>query len=1035
MSGGRSLSTDHGAAGCSASARSAPLSPVDWASVRTLRSPFAGSRQEYETAADDPAFDFLELDRTVATHSSQDPFVDLDPARPVELLCPSDDGVSRSTPSGFEPTARRFADYELLSEIARGGMGVIHKARQISLNRLVALKMIATAQLASDSDIARFHVEAEAAAGLDHPNIVPIYEVGVHDGQHYFSMKLVESGSLAKQVPRMLEDPRAAARIMLSVARAVHAAHQHGVLHRDLKPSNILVDSHGEPLVSDFGLAKRAECDSQLTQSGVAIGTPSYMAPEQASGIHPVTTAVDVYGLGAVLYELLTGRPPFKAASAVATMRELAEKEPQRPRTINRQVNRDLETIALKALEKSPAKRFGSAEAFGDDLSRWLAGEPIEARRVTMPERALKWARRRPTIAALCGLIVLVASLGFAGVLWQWQNALINAALANAKELEANGARQDAERQRDKIRTTNEQLGDALERLRRTAYVANVNWAHRELEDANVGRALALLDAEQPSSPDSTDLRGFEWYYLRRLCRGDHRVLAGHAEALTSLSYNRAGSRLVAGSRDGTVSVWDPSTGKLLHMLTGHTDQVLGVALSQDGTRIASASRDRTVKVWDARTGNEALTFRGHTESVRCVAFTPVGHDVASGGFDKVIKIWDADTGLEREELLGHKNVILGLAFSPDGSQLASASLDETARLWDLASGGCRELRGHKISVEGVAFNPNGSRLATASRDGTVKVWNVHSGLEALALHGHKSYVHAVAFSHDGRTLASAGFDRIIRTWDSNTGQELVSLRGHLDAICALQFSPNDLQIASASNDHTVCIWDATHRQGALVLKGHTGPVWGLAFSPDGSRLASASVDRTLRIWDPIAGKEEQTLRGHTFVVKAVAYSGDGSRMVSAGLEKTVRLWNPVTGENVVSFVGHANELMSAAINSDGTRVASVGRDKTARIWDSTTGASLTVFRGHTESLDSVAFRPRSVQVASGDAGGVVKIWDSVSGAELRSFRAHTNSVLDLTYSHDGKILATAGRDGHSRLWDAEGGANSLTSQVIPASC
>jgi serine/threonine-protein kinase len=343
-----------------------------------------------------------------------------------------------------EAAGQWFGDYELLEEIGRGGMGVVYRARQKRPDRMVALKVVRTGPDSTAEAMRRFRNEADIAGQLDHPNIVPVHEVGEHEGRVFFSMKLIAGGNLAGQLDRFRDNPRSVAALMATVARAVHHAHQRGVLHRDLKPSNILLDTSGHPYVTDFGLARRLEVDSSLTQSGALVGTPSYMAPEQASGHKPVlTTATDVYGLGAVLYALLTGRPPFQAETVLDTMLLVREREPEPPSRLNRAVDPDLETICLKCLRKDPEGRYRSAEAVAEDLDCWLRGEPITARPLTRTVRAWRWCRRNPVVAGLTGTAIVLGIALIVGL------AVSNWLLARKQaETDEQWRRAEAERQR-----------------------------------------------------------------------------------------------------------------------------------------------------------------------------------------------------------------------------------------------------------------------------------------------------------------------------------------------------------------------------------------------------------------------------------------------------------------------------------------------------------------------------------------------------------------------------------------------------------
>jgi tRNA A-37 threonylcarbamoyl transferase component Bud32/sugar lactone lactonase YvrE len=607
------------------------------------------------------------------------------PSRP-ETLAQSPDETSVGEVGDMVPD---FGDYVILEKIAAGGMGVVYKARQVSADRIVALKMILAGRLASESEVRRFHTEAEAAANLDHPHLVPIYDVGKHNGQHYFSMKFVAGGSLSAKIDELKSDPKSAVRLLATAAKAVHYAHQRGILHRDLKPANILVDAQGQPHVTDFGLAKKVGGDSGMTQTGAIVGTPSYMAPEQAAASKDLTVAVDVYSLGAILYELLTGQPPFRGETPMDTFSQVMEKEPRAPRSINPRVPRDPETICLKCLAKKPGRRYGSAEALAVDLERWLRHEPIEARRVGQLERGWMWVRRNP---ALAGMLTLL---------------LVTLAATTTLAVQARLAEQRAD---EETQTTKALL-----------YASQLQLVKAAWNENDAGLSLQLLKSTQP------DYRSWEYWYLNTLLTTlNQRTFIAPAGQVTSVAIGPDSKRLVVGSSPheegaGDLTMWDVRKGQELLTLHGHMSSVNSVAFSLDGKRFVTGGTDNMVKVWDTENGRELFTLKGHAARVGSVAFSPDGKRVVSGSMDNTLKVWDAEKGQEIRTLDGPTGGSLGLAFSSDGKVIVVGSSDGAIKVW--AAENYQEILSHNVPVRSIhclAFSPDGKRVAFA--ESTIRV-------------------------------------------------------------------------------------------------------------------------------------------------------------------------------------------------------------------------------------------------------------------------------------------------------------------------
>ena len=754
---------------------------------------------------------------------------------PAELGNPS---------SNVQPGLTRFGDYELLEEIARGGMGVVYKARQISLDRLVAVKMILFGPLATADQVRRFRTEASAAGCLQHPNIAAVHEVGLHGNQHYLVMDYVDGPNLGHLVADRPLPARDAARYVKIIAEAVHYAHERGILHRDLKPSNVLIDSEDRPRVVDFGLAKRFTEDSSLTLSSNVLGSPSYMPPEQAgAGRLKVGRYSDVYSLGAVLYYLLTLRPPFQAETVAQTLAMVINSEPVPPRLLNPDVPRDLETIGLKCLEKEPSKRYPTAQALADELDRFIRQEPIQARPVSGPERVWRWCRRKPALALLLALVNVVSALGVAGIVWQWRRAEHNAASEAVHRREAQQKQAEAEVQRERAQAeqkrADEQARKASEseqRARRLLYVSDMNLAQQALRLNNLGKARRLLDRHRPQ-PGEQDLRGWEWRYLWQLTRSSALLtLTNQPSPGFSLSFSPDGKRLAMGWFNGRIDLWDIPARRLVRTLTDRTYPHQGrVAFSSVGNLLVATSEPKTVTLYDLDSGQDSILWRAPEPGptvVRDLAFSPDGSKVVifagfpsnfsspqeAGLSDAVWVLNVASKTVENRLPAGYSSVFhFGAArLSPDNQHLYLAVGDSPKYQYAiqcavLATGQTlwQTERQHDFGLTALSLSPDGRFLASASgfEDPSIRIWDASTGRMLVRLDGHTAWVCHLEFSPDGQTLISAGTDQTIRLWDTHSWTEARVLRGHADEVYAASLSPSAQLIASTSKDGKLVLW------------------------------------------------------------------------------------------------------------------------------------------------------------------------------------------------------------------------------------
>jgi eukaryotic-like serine/threonine-protein kinase len=960
-------------------------------------------------------------------------------AQPIKQQLPEPEtiGPPGAATSGVGATVRYFGDYELVAEIARGGMGVVYRARQVSLDRVVAVKMILAGQLASAADVARFVAEATAAGRLDHPNIVPIYEVGEHDGQHYFSMKLIEGGSLATtgRQGTSKEQQKQLATLLAVVARAVHHAHQRGILHRDLKPGNILIDGQGQPHVTDFGLARRVDGDSRLTQSGAIVGTPSYMAPEQARSEKVLTTGVDVYSLGAILYELLCGHPPFRAATPLDILLQVLDREPEAPRSINPKIDRDLETICLKCLHKQPERRYESAAALADDLERWLRGEPIEARRSSLRERVVKWARRRPAIAALLVLCIVFMVTGIVGGVWY-----------------------------------NTRLQTSLETSRRHVYAAHMSEALDAWQHDDMPRLMELLEAHRPQ-PGRDDLRGFEWYYLWRLCHRDRYTTQAQPGTVAAIAVSADSATLATTGGDGVVTLIDADTGKELAVLPGGAAQTSGtrtvsavslrdvfsLGFAADGSTITCISGEAPghVRQWDAR----SRQGRGKLTKISAAALSPDGNLLAWADTHGAIYLLDTLGQREEQKLEGHPKKVIALAFSPDGQALASASEDKSVQLWNPATGE----RGKSL----IAYENRGSTLAVAPRGeavafparGGILLWHPVSG-QTRVIACPPAVCSGLAFAPDGRTLAigmsdlfrlqsarrdakssnasfsvsdsrmhTKSYSEFLKIVDVATGSERV-LRGHTGGISCIAFSPDSKLLATASDDMTVRLWSPETGEEKLVLRGHVDGISKLSFAPDGSFLVSGSQDGAVKRWDLAALRETNILRGNGGWILALAFSPDGTKLASASTSKAganitlageVKLWDVASGQVLATQSAQGWAVSEVDFSADGSTLAfctEAAQNAEVTLWDMSTKK----VRANWKTQRGVALRflgdGATLATCDRQSDEGIKLWDLATGQERASLKVENRDGC-LALAPDGLTLAAGDwNKGQIEIWD-----------------
>ena len=961
--------------------------------------------------------------------------------------------------------------YQLLTELGRGGMAVVYRAHDPLFGRDVALKALLYAYFRDPTSRKRFEREARVIAALEHPFIVPVYDFGQDDDQPYLVMRYLSGGTLKDKLDQGPLSQAQATAIISRLTGALDHAHDRQVIHRDLKPGNVLFDQYDNAYLSDFGIARLIDAETQsLTGSGV-IGTPAFMSPEQVFGDRPVDRRSDVYALGVLLYLMLSGKTPFDADTPAKLMMQHLLQRPPDIRQARPDLPPRLAELLTQALAKEPADRFARAGDLATALSalpqsdtappsvtlkkagvatpRTRAGANDEEVTTDLPDIAASsmpppliqprvrapapapppgpgatgqksWWRRWPGLA-------VIALLLLAGLIWlpfQLGGNDNQAAAEPTPFPSPPSSTASATSPASAAVATITPPGNATATTAPNATQLSAVTANNVTELVTI-QQIGRGSVEEISRSPAGDLfavaggAGVWLYDSDSLALVAH--FDGHKRSVRTAAWSPDGRLIASASDDGAILVWDVASGMEVQQFSGHTDWVRSLRWSPDGARLLSGGNDGTARLWDVATGGAGATMASFAVSVRSVAWSPDGQRRAIGLQNGELIFYDA-TGSAQNQIQPSNSPIISLAWSPTSNQLAAGTLAGQLTLWEPnGSAPSAEVTAHLGAIYSLSWSVDGQQLLTTSNDQLARLWTI-SSMTALDLAGHTAPVTSGAWLDENR-LITGGVDGVLRLWDATSGSEQGQINGHMTSINSAGWAADGTMLALGLSDATARIWRADGEQELFQLTGHSSWVSSLSFSPDSSRLLTADFNGQIRLWDTNSGELLDRLGSHRAIVNSVGWAPAGQYAASGGKDRLIQIWDTTTlSQPLFITLTHSASVEALAFSPDGAFLASGDAEGNLLIWDWQKQQVSQQLNGHSDAVRAISWSPDGTQLASSSNDGTIRVWSLATGQSEHLLRGHDGWVNTVSWSPEGDLLASGGFDGAIMLWSASSG-------------